>query len=285
MGIAATEGSRGGRGGGGGGGGGGAGGRAARGGPPAPPLPRFPRADLLGLPVDLVRREDLLKAVPGMAREGRCHHLVALNPIKVMRALEEPELREAIEEASVVYPDGVGITWALRKLHGTRLPVLPGCELMQDLLDLAGREGWRVFLVGARPPVLEAVRARLAREIPRLEVAGAMHGYFPDAEREAVIARVLAARPHLLLVAMGAHRQEAFVRDLAARGGVPIVLTVGGSLDAYSGTVPRPPRWILRLRLEWLYRLLRQPFRAPRMVALPRFACRVLRLRYGPHGH
>jgi len=234
---------------------------------------------VLGLPVDLVRREEILAAAPAMAREGRCHHLVALNPIKVMRALREPELRAAIEEASVVYPDGVGITWALRKLHGARVPVLPGCELMDELLKLAGRERWRVFLVGARPEILAAVEERLARENPRLEVAGAMHGYFPDAERAAVVARVVAARPHLLIVAMGAHRQEAFVREVAAAGGVPLVLTVGGSLDAYSGAVPRPPRWVLGLRMEWLYRLLRQPFRAPRMVALPRFACRVLKLR------
>jgi N-acetylglucosaminyldiphosphoundecaprenol N-acetyl-beta-D-mannosaminyltransferase len=147
-----------------------------------------------------------------MAREGRCHHLVALNPIKVMRALEEPELRAAIEEASVVYPDGVGITWALRRLHGARVPVLPGCELMDDLLGVAGRERWRVFLVGARAEVLAATVERLAREHPRLEVAGTMHGYFPDAERAAVVARVVAARPQLLIVAMGAHRLEAFVR-------------------------------------------------------------------------
>ncbi len=260
--------------------GGGAGAQVAA---PEPPLPPFRRARLLGLPVDLVRREDLLAAIPAMARRGGCHHLVALNPIKVMRALEEPELKAALEEAAVVYPDGVGITWALRLLHGERLKALPGCELMDDLLRLAGRERWRVFMVGARPEVLAGVQERLAREIPRLEVAGAMHGYFPDEEREAVIARVIAARPHLLLVAMGAHRQEAFVRAVAAAGGVPLVLTVGGSLDAYAGVVPRPPRWVLRLRLEWLYRLLRQPFRAPRMVALPRFACRVLRLRYAPN--
>jgi len=256
--------------------GGGAGGRAA----PGPPAHRFPRAELLGLPVDLVRREEILAAAPEMAREGRCHHLVALNPIKVMRALEEPELRAAIEEAAVVYPDGVGITWALRRLHGARVPVLPGCELMDDLLSLAGREAWRVFLVGARPEVLAGAQERLARDHPRIELAGVMHGYFPDEERAAVVARVVAAKPHLLIVAMGAHRQEAFVREVAAAGGVPLVLTVGGSLDAYSGAVPRPPRWILGLKLEWLYRLLRQPFRAPRMVALPRFACRVLRLRY-----
>jgi N-acetylglucosaminyldiphosphoundecaprenol N-acetyl-beta-D-mannosaminyltransferase len=246
--------------------------------------PLFPRREILGLPVDLVRREELLAACPGLVRAGGCHHIVALNPIKAMRAQDEPDLRASIEEAAIVYPDGVGISWALRFLYRDRVPVLPGCELMEEMLALAGREQWRVFLVGARPEVLAQVQERLAREHPRAGLAGAMHGYFPDGERAAVVARVVAARPQLLLVAMGAHRQETFVRDVAAKGGVPLVLTVGGSFDAYAGALPRPPRWMLRLRLEWLYRLVRQPFRAPRMLALPRFVAAVVGNRCGARG-
>lgn len=241
------------------------------------------RARILGLPVDLVRREDVLAAVPRMVRAGGSHHLVALNPIKVMRAQDEADLRAGIEEAALVYPDAVGIAWALRVLHRRKLPVLPGCELMEDLFALAGRERYRVFLVGAQPAVLAAVEARLAREQPGLAVVGSHHGYFADSERASLIEAIRAARPDLLFVAMGAHRQETFVRAVEAAGGVPLMMTVGGSFDAYAGAVPRPPRWMLRLRLEWLYRLVRQPFRAPRMLALPRFACRVLRLRYAPN--
>lgn len=241
------------------------------------------RTRILGLPVDLVRREDLLGHLPALARSGGSHHLVALNPIKVMRAQTEADLRAGIEEASVVYPDAVGIVWALRTLYRERLPVLPGCELMEDLFALAGREGWRVWLVGARPEVLARVQERLAREHPGLRVAGAHHGYFPESGRAALVRRIVEDRPEVLVVAMGAHRQETFVREVQAAGGVPLILTVGGSFDAYTGAVPRPPRWMLRLHLEWLYRLVRQPFRAPRMAALPRFACRVLQLRYARH--
>ena len=240
------------------------------------------RKKLLGLPVDLVRREELLRAIPEMVREGTTHHLVALNPIKVMRAQEEAELRAGIEEAAVVYPDAVGISWALRVLYRENVPVLPGCELMVDLLDLADREKWSVFLVGTKPEVLTQVCRRIAAEKPGIRLAGAHHGYFEDRERGELAERLLATKPDLLLVAMGAHRQETFVREVSARGHVPVIMTVGGSFDAYVGAVPRPPRWLLRLRLEWLYRLVRQPFRAPRMIALPQFACRVLRLRYAP---
>ncbi|MHC4549319.1 MAG: WecB/TagA/CpsF family glycosyltransferase [Planctomycetota bacterium] len=240
------------------------------------------RKTLLGLPVDLVGREEILRAVPAMVRSGRSHHLVALNPIKVMRAQKESDLRAGIQEAALVYPDAVGISWALRVLYEDRVPVLPGCELMADLFRLADRQRLRVFLVGALPEVLSRVCARLGREHPGLRLAGAHHGYFRDQERADLIARLLAAQPDLLFVALGARRQETFVRAVEAAGVVPVIMTVGGSFDAYAGAVPRAPRWLLRLRLEWLYRLVRQPFRAPRMLALPRFACRVLRLRYAP---
>jgi N-acetylglucosaminyldiphosphoundecaprenol N-acetyl-beta-D-mannosaminyltransferase len=243
-------------------------------------LRTWERKTLLGIPVDLVRREDLLRAVPEMKREGGSHHLVALNPIKVMRAQHEADLRAGIEEAAVVYPDAVGISWALRTLYRERIDVLPGCDLMGDLLDVAARESWSVFLVGAKPEVLEQMRARLEQDKPGLRIAGARDGYFADEERGAIVESVITSKPDLLLVAMGAHRQETFVRAVQARGEVPVIMTVGGSFDAYVGAVPRPPPWMLRLRLEWLYRLVKQPFRAPRMIALPRFACRVLRLRY-----
>ncbi|MHC4817319.1 MAG: hypothetical protein ACYTF8_04645, partial [Planctomycetota bacterium] len=74
-------------------------------------LPAWPRTDLLGLPLDLVRREDVLVAVPDLIRSGRSHHLVALNPIKVMRADREPELRDLIRNATCVFPDASGIAW------------------------------------------------------------------------------------------------------------------------------------------------------------------------------
>ena len=238
------------------------------------------RKTLLGLPVDLVRREEILHAVPALVRSGRSHHFLALNPIKVMRAQQETELCEGIRQAAIVYPDAVGISWALRVLYGERIEVLPGCELMVDLLRLADRDRMRVALVGARPDVLARMRARIASEWPGLLLVAANDGYFRDAERAVVIRRLLDARPDLLLVAMGAHRQETFVRAVEQVGVVPVIVTVGGGFDAFVGAVPRPPRWLLRLRLEWLYRLVRQPFRAPRMLALPRFACRVLRLRY-----
>ncbi len=243
----------------------------------------WPRRELLGLPVDLVCREDVLKTVPRLVSEGGSNHLVALNPIKVMRAQEEPDLRAGIEEAALVYPDAVGITWALRTLYGDRIEKLPGCELMLDLFGLASRERYRVYLVGAKAEVLAQVERKIIRDHPGIELAGSHHGYFDDADRDAVAAGVVAARPDLLFVAMGAHRQETFVREVERRGGVPLMMTVGGSFDAYAEAVPRPPRWMLRLHLEWFYRLVRQPFRAPRMAALPRFACRVLALRYRPN--
>ncbi len=247
-----------------------------------PTWARWERRELMGLPIDLVTRDQVLDAVPELVATKRSHHLVALNPIKVMRAQDESELRAGIRDAALVYPDAVGISWAVRMLHRQKIPVLPGCELMLDLFRVAARERYRLYLVGAKPEVLASVEQKIAKEHPGIEIVGSHHGYFDDADREAIAAQIVSAKPHMLFVAMGANRQETFVRAVEKAGGVPLMMTVGGSFDAYVGAVKRPPRWILKLHLEWFYRLVKQPFRAPRMIALPKFACRVLRLRYAP---
>ncbi|MDH3592102.1 MAG: WecB/TagA/CpsF family glycosyltransferase, partial [Planctomycetota bacterium] len=142
-----------------------------------PAWARWERRELMGLPVDLVTRSDVLDAVPWLVEEDASHHLVALNPIKVMRAQNEDDLRAGIRDAALVYPDAVGISWAIRMLHRRRIPVLPGCELMLDLFALADREQYGVYLVGARADVLEQVEKKLRAEHPGIHIVGSHHGY------------------------------------------------------------------------------------------------------------
>lgn len=235
--------------------------------------------DVLGLPVAVVTREELVAAAEEMLRGGGGHHLVALNPLKVMAALRDPALAATIRRAALVFCDGHGIAWAVKRLHGVRAPVIPGCELMEDLLRLADRDGRKIFLVGGRPEVLPRMRRRLEATLPRVRLAGAEHGYFPPERRPALIREILEARPDLLLVGMGAGRQEALIAEVEAGGGLPVMMGVGGSFDAYVGAVRRPPRFVRRVGLEWLWRALRQPSRFPRLLVLPEFVRRVLAAR------
>lgn len=232
---------------------------------------------LLGLPVDLLPRAEAVEAAAQLVRAGGPHHVVALNPLKLLLARDDPGLAASIRGAALVLVDGAGIAWALRRIHGARPEIVPGCELMEELLRRAPREGWSVYFAGASGAVLERMRKCAAERCPGLAIAGAEQGFFAPGEEEAAARRVVAARPHLLFVGMGAGRQERFIERVRALGGVPLMLGVGGSFDAYTGALPRPPRAVRALRMEWLWRALRQPSRIPRLFRLPRFVALVLR--------
>jgi N-acetylglucosaminyldiphosphoundecaprenol N-acetyl-beta-D-mannosaminyltransferase len=234
------------------------------------------RVTLLGFPLDLLSRDEAVARAAELVREGGARRAVALNPLKLMRARRDPALAESIRRADLVLADGVGIAWAARRLVGERPEVVPGCELMEALLAAAAREGWSVYFLGASPAVNEAMRRDAVFRFPGLVVAGARHGGFGTGEEEEVARAVVAAAPRILFVGMGAGRQEAIVERVARAGGGGLLMGVGGSFDAFTGALPRPPPAVRRAGFEWLWRALRQPSRIPRLFRLPPFVLLVL---------
>jgi N-acetylglucosaminyldiphosphoundecaprenol N-acetyl-beta-D-mannosaminyltransferase len=111
-------------------------------------------------------------------------------------------------------------------------------------------------------------------------VAGYHHGYFADSEEQRIIETITGLKPDILLVALGAPRQELWLDRNMGHLGVPLAVGVGGSFDVWAGRVKRAPAWTGDLGLEWLYRLVTQPWRARRMLALPRFVYRVIKAKF-----
>ncbi|MBM5828382.1 MAG: WecB/TagA/CpsF family glycosyltransferase [Cyanobacteria bacterium M_surface_7_m2_040] len=230
------------------------------------------RTRVLGVPVD-VCPDVLARAVALQADSGG--QIVTLNAEMTMAALADPALGAAIETASLVIPDGSGVVWALGRQR-LRVRRSPGIELAWSLLETAQQLGWRVALVGASPAVMEALLQRLDVQLPRLQLVFHAHGYqsaeaWPELERQ-----LLQARPDLVLVALGVPRQETWVAGLAPRRS-GLWMGVGGSFDVWAGVKQRAPRWMCRLQIEWLYRLVQEPQRWRRMLALPAFAWAVLK--------
>ena len=224
------------------------------------------RLTLLGLPLDPVDMEEALKRIGGFLQEERTHQVVTLNPEIAVRAQEDEALRRAVLEAELVTPDGVGILWAVRRLHGLSLKErVTGIDLTLALLRRF--PGVRVYLLGGKPGVAEGA----AREVERLGgvVVGLHHGYFREA------ASPTAARD-LLLVGMG-ERQEAFIHRHKPHLEARVAIGVGGTLDVLAGEARRPPLWAQRLGLEWLLRVGLDPKRWRRAPRLFRFAYLVLK--------
>ncbi|MFO7630489.1 MAG: WecB/TagA/CpsF family glycosyltransferase [Prochlorococcaceae cyanobacterium] len=231
-----------------------------------------PTAPVLGIPVAIC--SDVLAAAVDLQQRGG-GQIVTLNAEMAMAARADAALGAAIHAAQLVIPDGAGVVWALGR-QGHRVPRTPGIELAHGLLAHAAAHGWRLALVGASPQVSGLLVERLRRQWPSLELAFVAHGYqdsqaWPDLE-----ARLLAARPDLVLAALGVPRQETWIRRLRqGQGG--LWMGVGGSFDVWAGVKKRAPALMGALHIEWLFRLLQEPQRWRRMLALPAFVRTVLR--------
>ena len=201
--------------------------------------------------------------------------IVTLNAEMTMAARANPELGAALAAAELVIPDGAGVVWALRR-QGIRVRRSPGIELAHQLLEYAARHRWRVALVGASPEVMALLRERLAADIPDLDLAYTIHGYQEPEAWPAIEAELQRARLDLVLVALGVPRQETWVQRLH-QGQPGLWMGVGGSFDVWSGRKKRAPHLMGRLHIEWLYRLIQEPSRWRRMLALPAFVLAELR--------
>lgn len=240
------------------------------------------RVDLLGLPLDLrsASEVDAWLRETLRADDGRCRHLVTLNPEYVMAARRDPAFAEAIRGADLVTADGIGVVLAVRALYGTRIERMTGVVLTERLAALSGPLDAPVFLLGAGPGVAEDAKERLIEEHPDARFAGVWDGGTPrPADDAATIARIAASGARVVLVAYGAPAQIHWIardQDALRAAGVRLVIGIGGALDFLSDRVPRAPGIMRKVGLEWLYRLIREPWRWRRQLALPRFALAVL---------
>ena len=194
-----------------------------------------------------------------------------------MAAQRDAGLREVIRAADLVLPDGIGIVWALR-LRGAAVPErVTGVDLLNAFAALAAGRGYRVFLLGGAPGVAEAAGKTLAARHTGLVIAGTYDGSPADAAAPSILRRINASGADAVFVAFGVPEQERWIASHRHHLGALVAIGVGGAFDFLAGQVPRAPRWMRRLGLEWLYRLARQPWRWRRMRALPRFALATLR--------
>ncbi|MDI6711183.1 MAG: WecB/TagA/CpsF family glycosyltransferase [Bacillota bacterium] len=237
----------------------------------------MPSIELLGARIDALTVGEAVDFAADLVTKGRPSQVITMNPEYLYRAQKEPELLRVANGAALVTADGVGIVWAAA-CAGRPVPQrVTGIDLMQRLLARAAAEGWRVYFLGAVPGVAEEAARRARESLPGLIVCGAHHGYFDVDDDGAVVAAVRAARPDLLFCGLGAPKQELWAARRLGDLGVPVVMGVGGSLDVLAGKVRRAPAWLVRLRLEWLGRLVREPRRWRRQLVLPKFAWLVIR--------
>jgi N-acetylglucosaminyldiphosphoundecaprenol N-acetyl-beta-D-mannosaminyltransferase len=232
---------------------------------------------LLGVAISRVSREEALSRIEAFIRSKEPHLVVTADSSALVIASEDEEFRRIVNAADMVTPDSTGILWAARRLGCPLIERVSGVDLAERLCELGARRGYSLFLYGAAPGVADTAAANLSARYPGLRIAGTAHGFLPESEQEALLARIEAARPDILLVAMGIPRQEKWIHRHMPRLQVPVAIGVGGSFDVFAGNVARAPGWFQRHGLEWAYRLYKNPRKIAKVLTLPRFVLMVLR--------
>jgi N-acetylglucosaminyldiphosphoundecaprenol N-acetyl-beta-D-mannosaminyltransferase len=193
---------------------------------------------------------------------------------------------EVLSRARFVFADGSGMKLAGRILGQPLRDNVNGTDLFPRLCASLNESAntHSLFLLGGRPGVAEGVRDWIRETYPSVAVAGLRHGYFDPGSIDEVLAEIRASGARILLVAFGAPRQDLWIREQLPKLDVALAIGVGGLFDFYSGRLPRAPRWVRRLGMEWSFRLLREPDRLWRRYLLgnPIFVARTLRERFGP---
>ncbi len=237
------------------------------------------RIYITGLPVDNLTYEETLVTLESFILEGSPHLVVTLNPEMVVRASRDREFREIVLSASLVLPDGVGIVWASRILGTPLKERVTGVDTLERFAALASKKGYKPFFLGASPGVAQKAASVLSERYPGFKVAGVYSGSPSPSEEKTILEVIRSASPDALFVAYGSPAQEKWIARNLHSLKVPFAMGVGGAFDFIAGVVPRAPKIIRKVGLEWLFRLILQPWRWKRQLALPVFCALVVKER------
>ncbi len=224
---------------------------------------------ILGVCFDDVNMEEALACCEALIRSKTPGYVVTPNAEMVWAAYRDESLQVLLNGAALVVPDGVGVLYASRILGTPVKARVPGVELGENLAARCAANGWRLYLLGAKPGIAEAAAGKLEAKYPGLVIAGTHDGYFKD--DAPVLDALREAVPDVIFVCTGFPRQEKFMQKAVAALPPVLTLGLGGSLDIYSETLKRAPAFYCRFGLEWLYRLFQEPRRIGRMARLPLF--------------
>lgn len=216
---------------------------------------------LLGCPIDNLSFDDTLRKIEDSIQKRQPIRHCAVNAAKIVKIQSDRKLREIVVSSDVISPDGQSIVWASRFLKKPLPERVTGIDLMQKLLELAAKKGYKVFLLGAREEVICELKEKLRRELPKLNLVGCRNGYFSKDEEEGIVREINQKKPDILFVGMSSPKKEYWMSKYQSTLKVPFCMGAGGSFDVLIGKIKRAPRWMQKLGLEWFYRFLQEPTR------------------------
>ena len=227
------------------------------------------KKDILGVMVDSVTMAEAVETVSAFLDTQDAHMVVTPNAEIIKMCAEDKSFCETVNSASFIAPDGVGVLYAAKVLGTPIKEKIAGCDIGYNMLFEAAKKGKGVFFFGSKPGVAELCAKNLKEKVPNLIVSGTRDGYFKPEETDSIIDMINESGASMLWVCLGAPKQENWMAENRHKLKVGVMMGLGGSIDVYAGTVKRAPKWMIKMKFEWLYRLIKEPWRFSRMIKIP----------------
>ena len=234
------------------------------------------KTNVLGVQYDNVTMAEALDTARALLQRPEASYCVTPNAEMAYEALHDESFRAILNEASLVLPDGAGVVLGAKILKTPLKEKVAGIDFAANLLGVLEETGGRLYLLGGKPGIAELAAENMKKTHPKLCICGTADGYFDTEKEQRIIEDINEKKPDLLFVCLGFPKQELWIDTHKHELGAKVCMGIGGSLDVFAGTVKRAPVGFQKLGLEWLYRLIKQPSRFVRMLALPKFGFTVL---------
>jgi N-acetylglucosaminyldiphosphoundecaprenol N-acetyl-beta-D-mannosaminyltransferase len=229
------------------------------------------KKDIHGVLIDNVTMDEALDRVLEMLKLNKPHKIFTPNSEIIMEATRNPELKDILNSADLLIADGAGVVLAAKILKNRIVEKVSGVDLVKRILMNTDRRPTSFYIFGGKPGVAEKASINILSDFPRANILGFRNGYFTPEEEPEIINKINAANAEILLVGLGAPKQEKWIYENANKLNCKVLIGVGGTIDIFAGTASLAPEFIRKAGFEWLFRLIKEPKRYKRMMDLPRF--------------
>lgn len=237
--------------------------------------------NILDIPVDRISMEEATRRISEFVNSTSYHMVFTPNPEIVMLAKDNEKFKAAMKRADLIVPDGIGVVLASKILKDSLPERVAGYDLVQNTMKQAVDKGYRYYFFGSKPGVADMAAEKMRSQYPGIQIVGTRDGYFKEEQIPEIIEDINNSNANILLVALGAPKQELWIDQYQDQlPNIRVAIGVGGSLDGMAGIVKRAPEFFQKVGLEWFYRLVSQPTRAKRMLILPKFVVEVYKEKY-----
>jgi N-acetylglucosaminyldiphosphoundecaprenol N-acetyl-beta-D-mannosaminyltransferase len=221
------------------------------------------RGNILGVGISAINMKMTLEVIDGWFKRREQHYLIAAPAHCLVDCQRDEALRYIYNNAGMVTPDGMPLVWILKLMGFRGVDRVCGSDLMLAVCEHGLREGYRHYLYGSTPEVIERLVKRLGERFPSIQIVGAHAPPFPyTAEYDGlVVKQINAVKPDIVWCGLGAAKEEVWTSQHVGKVTAPILIGVGAAFDFHSGTKPQAPRWMQRAGLEWAFRLANEPRR------------------------